>query len=83
MVEATASCGPAHCEISCVEGKMCKDKAVQMICIPQKVLGKEDVCCKNYSCSDEEKDDKASTGTGFKFSLFSVALLCASAWIVL
>merc|ERR1712142_788972 len=84
MVEATTPCGPDHCELSCEEGKVCKDKTPQQICIPQKRLGKEDVCCEKYSCSDKKDSEttKGATGTGFRLDFFApVILLCG--WIVL
>ena len=56
LVNATLPCGPAHCGISCTMGQVCKDKKIQMICVENQVAGKEDVCCKNFSCSG-----KAST----------------------
>ena len=51
LVDATLPCGPAHCDISCTMGQMCKDKKIQMVCVENQVAGKEDVCCKNFSCS--------------------------------
>merc|ERR1712243_372715 len=43
-------CGPAHCDINCGSGEICKDK--KLVCEPKPALGKNDECCKGYSCSD-------------------------------
>merc|ERR1712083_682587 len=52
--DATApeKCGPDHCGMSCTAGQICKDK--KMLCTPEPAKGKDDECCKGYSCTQGE-----------------------------
>merc|ERR1712083_1216760 len=40
------------CGISCTAGQICKDK--KMLCTPEPAKGKDDECCKSYSCTQGE-----------------------------
>lgn len=71
VVDASTPCGPKHCGITCAIGQVCKDK--KMICVENPDQGKEDVCCREHSCTGKivnndqpvgVQETKSPTGAG-------------------
>merc|ERR1712202_88676 len=42
-------CGPPHCDLNCVSGQIRKDK--KSVCQPTPAAGRNDTCCKGFSCT--------------------------------
>merc|ERR1712215_491385 len=80
-------CGPAHCEMNCGSGEICKDK--KLICEEKPSLGKKDECCKGYSCTtdknvnnDQPGKTKNAPGAGSNPAAVTGVVVMLSAWAV-
>merc|ERR1711887_37133 len=49
-------CGPPHCDLNCLSGQICKDKKI--VCQPTPAAGRNDTCCKGFSCTDKNVNDQ-------------------------
>merc|ERR1712083_208391 len=79
-------CGPTHCDINCGSGQICKDK--KMTCQEKPADGKNDDCCKNFSCTgkivnnDPAGNTKNAPGAGSNLAGVTGVVVMLSAWAV-
>merc|ERR1712002_1295061 len=83
-------CGPAHCDINCVAGQQCT-KIKKIACQEDPSKGKNDECCKSFSCSGKIVNNdqgagggktKGAPGAGSSLAGFTGVVLMLSAWAV-
>merc|ERR1711875_14066 len=80
-------CGPDHCEQTCGTGQKC-NKIKKIACEEDPSKGKNDECCKSFSCSGKIVNNvqggktKGVPGAGSSLAGLTGVVLMLSAWAV-